>query len=88
MLLACVRRGVRADNQRTAMRVHISDPRCLATLIDDLVRGGCVPAKVDETVEVVHPAASDADEAWTELRFFLRAWQSRHPQVVVKMTAA
>lgn len=71
------------------MRVHVSDSGCLGTLIDDLLRGGCVPAKVDdETVEVVHPAASDADEAWTELRFFLRAWQSRHPQVVVKMTPA
>lgn len=81
--------GSASDNQRTAMRVHISDSRCLGTLIDDLARGGCVPAKVDdETVEVVHPAASDADEAWTELRFFLRAWQSRHPQVVVKMIAA
>lgn len=81
--------GPASDNQRTAMRVQISDSRCLGTLIDDLVRGGCLPAKVDdETVEVVHPAASDADEAWTELRFFLRAWQSRHPQVVVKMIAA
>jgi hypothetical protein len=71
------------------MRVHLSDPRCLGTLIDDLVRSGCVPAKVDdETVEVVHPAASDADEAWAEMRFFLRAWQSTHPQVVLKLTAA
>lgn len=81
--------GPTSDNQRTVMRVHVSDPRCLGTLIDDLARGGCVPAKVDdETVEVVHPAASDADEAWTEMRFFLRAWESRHPQVVLKLTAA
>ena len=81
--------GSVSDNQRIAMRVHVSDSRCLGTLIDDLARGGCVPAKVDdETVEVVHPAASDADEAWTELSFFVRAWQSRHPQVVVKLTAA
>jgi hypothetical protein len=41
-----------------------------------------VPARVDdETVDVIHPDATDAREARTELGFFLRAWQSRHPEV-------
>ena len=64
------------------MRIHLSNPAWLSTLIDDLVRGGCVPSRVDdETVEVIHPQARNAREARTELTFFLRAWQSRHPEV-------
>jgi hypothetical protein len=64
------------------MTIHLSDSAWLSTLIDDLVRGGCVPSRVDdETVEVIHPQAANAREARTELVFFLRAWQSRHPDV-------
>jgi hypothetical protein len=64
------------------MRIQLSDSAWLSTLIDDLVRGGCVPSKVDdETVEVIHPHAANLREARTELTFFLRAWQSRHPEV-------
>lgn len=64
------------------MKVHISDSLCLPQLVDDLLRGGCVPCAVDErTLEVIHPSAEDATEARTELTFFLRAWQSRHPGV-------
>ena len=68
------------------MRVHLSDSAWLTTLIDDLVRGGCVPSRVDdETVEVVHPEARNTREARTELTFFLRAWQSRHPGVELNL---
>ena len=68
------------------MRVHVSDSSFLGKLVEDLLRGGCVPSRVDsETLEVIHPDAADASEARTELRFFLRAWQSRHPDVVVTM---
>jgi hypothetical protein len=64
------------------MTVHVSDPSCLGELVDDLLRGGCVPCAVDnETLEVVHPDAESADEARTELTFFLRAWQAQHPDV-------
>jgi hypothetical protein len=46
-----------------------------------------VPARVDdETVDVIHPDATDAREARTELGFFLRAWQSRHPEVVLTIS--
>jgi hypothetical protein len=66
------------------MRVHLSDSSYLFELVSDLLRGGCVSRAVDEaTLEVVHPDAETADEARTELTFFLRAWQSRHPDVAV-----
>ena len=69
------------------MTVRISDSSWLGTLIEDLLRGGCVPAKVDDdTIVVIHPEAVDATEAQTELRFFLRAWQSRHPDVLVTLS--
>lgn len=66
------------------MKVHLSDPSSLPELVDDLLRGGCVLSTVGEgTLEVIHPDAHDAKEARTELGFFLRAWQSAHPQVEV-----
>ena len=68
------------------MKVHVNDSEYLDELVEDLARGGCVPRTLDdETVEVVHPDASTPDEARTELTFFLRAWQSRHPQVDVRL---
>jgi hypothetical protein len=66
------------------MKVHLSDSSYLFELVRDLLRGGCVSRAVDEeTLEVVHPDAETADEARTELAFFLRAWQLRHPDVAV-----
>jgi hypothetical protein len=71
------------------MRVHVSDSGCLDALVGDLLRGGCVPARVDkETVDVIHPEAADETEARSELGFFLRAWQSRHPEVVLSIRYA
>jgi hypothetical protein len=70
------------------MRVHVNDSACLDALVGDLLRGGCVPARVDEeTVDVIHPETADATEARTELGFFLRAWQYRHPEVVLTIFA-
>jgi hypothetical protein len=76
-----------ADNPRQiVMKVHISDSSCLLELIHDLLRGGCVPLAVDDdTLEVVHPDASTADEARKELTYFLRAWQTKHPEVDVRL---
>lgn len=69
-----------------AMRVHISDASCLVELVHDLLRGDCLPLAVNaETLEIVHLDAHTADEARTELTFFLRAWQSRHPGVEVRL---
>jgi hypothetical protein len=76
-----------SDNQEPVMRIHVNDAGSVDALVGDLLRGGCVPARVDdETVDVIHPDATDAREARTELGFFLRAWQSRHPEVVLTIS--
>jgi hypothetical protein len=70
------------------MKVHLSDPSYLYELVRDLLRGGCVSRTLDEeTLEVVHPDAETAEEARTALTFFLRAWQSRHPDVDVRLAS-
>ena len=70
------------------MRVHLSDSASLRRLVDDLVASGCIPAAVGgETLEVIHPDASDVEEARTELTFFLRAWQAAHPEVELTYAA-
>lgn len=69
------------------MKVSVNDPAGLDLLVDDLLRSGCVPARMDEeTVEVIHPDAASAREALTELAFFLRAWQLRHPEVALTIS--
>jgi hypothetical protein len=69
------------------IRIHVNDAGWVDALAGDLLRSGCVPTRVDdETVDVIHPDATDAREARTELRFFLRAWQSRHPEVVLTIS--
>jgi hypothetical protein len=66
------------------MKVHLSDSSLLDVLIEDLIRGGCVPSVAhDGMLDVIQPDARDAREARIELTFFLRAWQSRHPEVEV-----
>jgi hypothetical protein len=75
------------DNQeQIAVKVHVSDSAYLVELVRDLFLGGCVPRAVDEqTLEVVHPDASTPDEARIELTYFLRAWQSKYPEVEVRL---
>jgi len=69
------------------MKVHVSDSACVTELVRHLLRGGCMPLVVDETtLELVYPDARDAKEAATDITFFLRAWQSRHPQVEVTLS--
>jgi hypothetical protein len=66
------------------MKVHLSDSSLLDVLIEDLLRGGCVPSVADDgMLDVIQPDSRDAREARLELTFFLRAWQSRHPEVEV-----
>ncbi|HET8653580.1 MAG TPA: hypothetical protein VFM13_13540 [Gaiellaceae bacterium] len=70
------------------MRVQLSDSACLPPLVDDLLRGGCLPTQIDETtLEVFHPLADDPEEARVELAFFLRAWESAHPGVELTLAA-
>ena len=56
-------------------RVRISPPELRDALVDALVAGDCLCARVrDDTVLVVHRDAADEAEAQVELGFFLRAW--------------
>jgi hypothetical protein len=68
------------------MRVHVSDSSLLGALAEDLLRGGCVPSVAEDGVlDVIQPGTRDAREARIELTFFLRAWQSRHPEVKLSL---
>ena len=68
------------------MKVYVSDPSYVRGLLADLLRGGCIAATLGpDTLEVLHPDATDALEARTELAFFLRAWRERHPHVAVSL---
>jgi hypothetical protein len=68
------------------MKVHLSDSSFLGVLIEDLLRGGCVPSMAEDgALEVVQPDARDAREARLELTFYLRVWQARHPEVEVNL---
>ena len=67
-----------------SLRVRLSHPAFIADLIDSLSRGDCLPSQLtDDTCLVWHPYARDDQEARIELRFFLKAWQARHPGVAV-----
>jgi hypothetical protein len=69
------------------MTIEITDSDLLTDLVDAFARGGCIADRTTGTAcSVVHPLASDDDEALLEVAFFLRAWQLRHPDVGAKLT--
>ena len=69
------------------MTVEITDGQLLADLIDALSRGGCRAQRATQRAcKVVHPLASNEQEARLELAFFIRAWQLRHPGVGASIT--
>jgi hypothetical protein len=64
--------------------VEIEQPGLLPDLLERLAATGCTTQSVDDHVcRVVHVHAVDAAEEWYELRFFLRAWETRHGVGVV-----
>ena len=70
------------------MRVRITEAALLRDLIGLLLRSGCVAHAVGEdSCVVVHVHACDADEAWREVAFFIRAWRAQHPDVDAELTA-
>jgi hypothetical protein len=61
--------------------VRISPPELRDALVDALVAGDCLCARLrDDTVLIVHRDAATKAEAQVELGFFLRAWMARHAQ--------
>ena len=69
------------------MIVRITESTLLADLVDLLLRNGCVAHAVgDDSCVVVHVNASDADEAWREVTFFVGAWRTQHPNLGAVLT--
>jgi len=63
------------------LRVRITPPELRENLVEALVAGDCLCARLgDDTVLVVHRDAADRTEAKVELGFFLRAWVGLHTQ--------
>ncbi|HYT52449.1 MAG TPA: hypothetical protein VEL10_09630 [Gaiellaceae bacterium] len=69
------------------LRVRITEPSLLPDLVDLLLRSGCVAHVVgDDSCIVVHVQARDAEEAWCEVAFFVRAWHAQHPDLGAVLT--
>ena len=69
------------------MRVRLSEPGLLRDLVAGFLRNGCVAHELDDrSCAVVHVNALDAQEAWVEVEFYVRAWQTRHPGVAAVLT--
>lgn len=69
------------------MKITIDPSEFLNELLDCLHTNDCVTHKVDAgTWHVIHLATHNPEEARVELTFFLRAWQTRHPEAVVLLT--
>jgi len=70
-----------------SMHVRISEPALLPDLINLFLRNNCVAQSIGrDSCIVVHVHAGHADEAWREVKFFLGAWQIRHPGVAAVVT--
>jgi hypothetical protein len=75
-----------SESHLAPMKIRISEPRLMRDLVDSLVRSRCVVALLDPaTCDVRCPDAYDEREARVELSFFLRSWQSTHPNVRVEL---
>jgi hypothetical protein len=70
-----------------ALNVRIGDPALLPGLISALSSNDCIAQRVgSDACRVVHVFAGHAEEALSELVFFVRAWQLAHPDVWVVVT--
>jgi hypothetical protein len=73
----------------TALIVSVNRPELLDDLLASLRRNDCFASRTgSRTCVVEHPAAVDDAEARVEIAFFLRAWQSQHPDAVATLAGA
>lgn len=71
-----------------AVTVEITDEALLTDLMRALARSGCrVDRMAKSACRVIHPLATNEDEALLEVAFFLRAWQLGHPDVGTTIAA-
>jgi hypothetical protein len=68
------------------MRIRVEDEHARLRLVGALVEAGCSARALDDTLEIVESETQDAPTP-LELRFFLRAWQRRHPDVQLYVVA-
>jgi hypothetical protein len=57
----------------------------LSELERALVHNDCLTTRVSEDTCAVAMPAVDERHAETELRFFLRVWQTKHPRIVMNV---
>lgn len=68
------------------VRVVINEPRLLPELADRFRQNDCLVFGLSESsLDVLHQAARDDDEAREEVAFFVRAWQLAYPDVDVDL---
>ena len=69
-----------------SFRIRVADSRLRGDLLASLDEGNCSAVQLpDGTFEVLHRQASDERVARIELAFFVRAWQTRHPDVAADL---
>ena len=67
-------------------RIRLGDPRLHRELLASLEDGNCSAVQLpDGTLEVLHRQANTPREARIELTFFVRAWQTKHPDAVAEL---
>jgi hypothetical protein len=60
-----------------AVTVEMDGTELLGDLVERLATVGCMVLTIDDrSCRIVHPGATDPAEEWSEIRFFLRAWES------------
>jgi hypothetical protein len=72
--------------RNTAMKVEVSDPLFVYTLLYSL-KSADYEAELDgdTTVEVQLPAAASPEEAQFDLGLYLAKWRGRHPGIVAEL---
>jgi hypothetical protein len=69
------------------MEVELSQPELLLPLMEALRSLDCSCTRIARNrCAVYHRTAADAHEAWIELTFFLRAWQSQHEPLELQLS--
>ena len=70
----------------SSVTIEIDPPDLLPHLLERLEAGGCSAEMINGRVcRVVHNDALDADEAFNEVRFFVRAWAGGQNGVTVSL---
>ena len=68
------------------LRIRLNDPQVLDELRVALAEAECSTARVDETTLLVtDPLDVDEREVRLEVAFYLKAWQSAHPEVELEL---